>query len=443
MIERWQSAIANYPFVMDPRKPHCSRDDAVRVVGTLRDAGHVAYFAGGCVRDMLLGLAPSDFDIATDAPPDRVRALFNKTQAVGQAFGVILVRLNKSVVEVATFRAEGAYHDGRRPSEVRFTSAEEDARRRDFTINGLFFDPIEDRVIDFVGGQRDLADHVLRAIGNPNERFAEDHLRLLRAVRFAARFDLQIEEQTRDAIAHDAALLPRISGERIADELRRMLCAPTRRNAFRALWSLRLIQPALTLAPPSDLKLDDAKSLLLHLPNDRPLAFALVLLASLVDLRWQSSGRKHDILGNFAQAEMSKIVSPARSALKLSNDEADAMIGIGRFIHELLNAREPSVALMKRSLARPTAYEALLLLDAIRAAGNAVDRIDALKARLAPYIGTDCAPAPLLTGDHLVRAGYSPGPAFKRVLDAVYDAQLEARVSTFEQAMGLAEQLLK
>lgn len=422
---------------MDLRQP-----EAVGVLLELRRAGHVAYFAGGCVRDMLLGLEPKDFDIATDAPPDRVRALFNKTQAVGQAFGVILVRSGRSVVEVATFRAEGAYHDGRRPSEVRFTSAEEDARRRDFTINGLFFDPVEKRVIDYVGGQRDLYERTLRAIGEPNERFAEDHLRMLRAVRFAARFDLKIDPATRDAIIRDAALLPRITGERIADELRRILTVPTRRRAFRDLWALRLVEPALTLRAPTNISLDEPRSLLLALPNDRPLSFGLVLLASLVDLRWQSGGKKHDILGNFAQAELSKIVSAPRSALKLSNDEADEMTEIGRFIHGLLNTREPSVALMKRSLARTHAYEAQLLLQALRDTGNAVERIEALQARLAPKIGTDCAPLPLLTGDHLVRAGYSPGPAFKRVLDAVYDAQLEDRITTHEQAMDMARELL-
>src|SRR5438067_13328797 len=163
------------------------------VLRGLREAGHVAYFAGGCVRDVLLGLEPKDYDVATDAHPQKVRSLFRSTAAVGQAFGVILVRLGKSVVEVATFRSDGRYVDGRRPEDVRFTTAEEDAKRRDFTINGLFFDPLEDRVIDYVGGQEDLTARRLRAIGDPWQRFEEDHLRLLRAVRFAARFDLEIE----------------------------------------------------------------------------------------------------------------------------------------------------------------------------------------------------------------------------------------------------------
>src|SRR6476620_11862710 len=157
-------------------KPKSFREDAVAIVRRLRDAGHGAYFAGGCVRDALLGLTPKDYDVATDAPPARVRELFPRTQAVGAAFGVILVRQGRSQIEVATFRSDGKYVDGRRPEDVVFTNAEEDAKRRDFTINGLFFDPVEERVIDFVGGQEALRNSVLRAIGEPNHRFEEDHL---------------------------------------------------------------------------------------------------------------------------------------------------------------------------------------------------------------------------------------------------------------------------
>src|SRR5215212_7276936 len=155
----------------DPSPRHANRDDAVAVVRRLREAGHVAYFAGGCVRDLLLGREPKDYDIATDAPPDRVRQLFSNTQAVGAAFGVILVRQGRSVIEVATFRTDLRYRDGRRPEGVVFTTAEEDAKRRDFTINGLFFDPIENKVIDYVGGKEDLRNKVLRAIGQPEHRF--------------------------------------------------------------------------------------------------------------------------------------------------------------------------------------------------------------------------------------------------------------------------------
>src|SRR5688572_21466071 len=224
-----------------PPEIHSTRQDALAVVRRLRDAGHVAYFAGGCVRDQLLGLDPKDYDVATDAPPDRVRQLFSNTQAVGAAFGVILVRHRKSQIEVATFRTDGKYVDGRRPEGVVFTTAEEDAKRRDFTINGMFYDPVEERVIDYVGGQADLKHKLLRAIGNPDERFEEDHLRMLRAVRFAARFDLAVEPATGDAIKRHADHLPRISPERIAEELRWMLGDPSRRRAWPLLWELGLV----------------------------------------------------------------------------------------------------------------------------------------------------------------------------------------------------------
>src|SRR4051794_4528637 len=182
-------------------RPPCRREDAEVVLRKLRENGHVAYYAGGCVRDLLLGLEPKDWDVATDAPPPRVRQLFPRTQAVGAKFGVILVRENQSVVEVATFRTDGSYKDGRHPTQVQFTTPEQDAQRRDFTINGLFLDPLDhDRVIDFVGGQDDLKHKILCAIGEPSHRFEEDHLRMLRAVRFAARFGLRIDPATFDAI---------------------------------------------------------------------------------------------------------------------------------------------------------------------------------------------------------------------------------------------------
>src|SRR5687768_2488329 len=215
-----------------PQGKRSTREDALAVVRRLRDAGHVAYFAGGCVRDALLGLEPKDYDVATDAPPDRVRELFPRTQAVGAAFGVILVRQGRSQIEVATFRKDLAYADGRRPEGVVFSTAEEDAKRRDFTINGMFFDPIEEKVIDYVGGQRDAVDRVLRAIGLADERFAEDHLRLLRAIRFAARFGLTIEPSTREAIARNVPHLVRITPERVAEELRLSLTPVTRGRAW-------------------------------------------------------------------------------------------------------------------------------------------------------------------------------------------------------------------
>src|SRR5580693_7281598 len=261
--------------------------DAMAVLKRLRDSGHIAYFAGGCVRDSILGLEAKDWDVATDAPPDRVRELFISTQAVGAAFGVILVRSGKSIVEVATFRADGAYEDGRRPGSVRFTSAEEDARRRDFTINGLFLDPVENRVIDYVGGRDDLAARKVRAIGSPAERFGEDHLRLLRAVRFASRLGFDIEAATAEAIRSSAPRIKGISPERIAEELRLMLTAPTRNVAWRLLWQMGLAAEIFRFLPKIPERMDEARSIFLNLAIGESISTGLSLAAATLCIRMQ------------------------------------------------------------------------------------------------------------------------------------------------------------
>ena len=406
---------------------------------TLRDAGHVAYFAGGCVRDLLLGIEPKDYDVATDAEPARVRTLFRSTQSVGAAFGVILVRLGRSVVEVATFRTDLAYIDGRRPSGVRFTTPEEDAQRRDFTINGLFLDPVTNDVIDFVGGRGDLSAKVVRAIGNPDQRFAEDHLRLLRAVRFAARLGFTIEPATASAIGRHAAELPRISPERIADELRRMLTPPTRIGAWRMLWDLQLMPVLFRALPgkpvwPSPAEKSDSP-LFPHVAPGETVSFGLALAA--VVLCYRRSGGAVATRLLLEAAEVRRSVQACRTLLRISNDEAAVVEGV-LSLGPLLRDEPPTVAQMKRFLAKPMSAEARLLLDAIRAAETGLARIAWLREQFAAVERTDVAPAPLITGDDLTAAGLRPGPAFRRVLDVVYDAQLEGRVATRDEAMAMA-----
>ena len=205
-----------------------SKQRAADIAQQLRHAGFIAYFAGGCVRDALLGQEPHDYDIATDATPEQVQRLFPKSQAVGAHFGVVVVRSGPDHIEVATFRTDGSYKDGRRPEEVTYSTPEEDAQRRDFTVNGIFQDPATDEVIDFVGGQADLAAKVLRAIGNPAERFREDHLRLMRAVRFAATLGWEIEPATWAAVKAEAPALAKISIERTRDEFIKIMLHPNR-----------------------------------------------------------------------------------------------------------------------------------------------------------------------------------------------------------------------
>jgi poly(A) polymerase len=430
------------------RSEHRSeREDALAVVRRLRDAGHVAYFAGGCVRDELMGLAPKDYDAATDAPPQRVRELFSNTQAVGAAFGVILVRHRGTQIEVATFRADDSYVDGRRPTGVKFTTAEEDAKRRDFTINGLFLDPVENRVIDYVGGQRDIEARVIRAIGDPDHRFEEDHLRLLRAVRFAARFGFEIEPTTAEAIRRHADRLKRISPERVADELRAMIGTPTRGAAWEMLWGFGLTpvifrtlpQPA---EPPVGFNFHDKDSapLFPSLAAGEPVPFPLALAALVLDYRGNVEGG--DVRTLLETPEVQRAVQTCRTTLKISNDESDFMAGV-LHLGPLLRDDPPTVATMKRFLATPTSKWSRVLLDALLLRHSTLTRIPWLRQQFALLEREDVAPAPLVTGDDLTAAGIKPGPVFKRVLDAVYDAQLEARVGSKEQALAMGLELAK
>jgi poly(A) polymerase len=398
------------------------------------------------VRDVLLGLEPKDYDVATDAEPQRVRALFRNTQAVGQQFGVILVRLGQSVVEVATFRSDGVYLDGRRPAEVRFTTAQEDAQRRDFTINGLFLDPVADQVIDYVGGREDLKAGVIRAIGEPSARFGEDHLRMLRALRFAARYGFRIEPRTQDAIRQHAPQLIRISPERIAEELRLTLPGPNGAWAWREMLTN---YPALAdvifrfLPPPVGA---DREALGIFNPTgaDGRWPFGLCLAAIALEWVMLQTGVR-DVRAIVNHEMIRRMVRAVRQSLRISNDESAEMEGALEGAGLLLRD-QPRVALAKRFLARPTAALSRKLLNVLGPYfGNDAEAGAALIAELNQQLDTqartDFAPAPWVTGDDLTAAGLHPGPIFKRVLDAVYDAQLEGLVGSKAEAMELALRL--
>jgi poly(A) polymerase len=440
-----------------PSKKVAHRDDAVAIVRRLRDSRFTAYFAGGCVRDFLLGIEPQDYDVATDARPDDVRKLFAQTQAVGVAFGVMLVRQGRSVIEVATFRSDGNYSDGRRPDAVHFTDAREDAQRRDFTINGLFQDPLTGQVIDYVGGQDDLAARRLRAIGQADHRFAEDHLRLLRAVRFAARFGLTIEPATAAAMTAHARELRHISPERVAEELRMMLTPATRRVALPLLEQFAQADvifrfargpegPAIGPAPDGHhaKPLPRLTNLMQHLPPE-PISFGVALAATV--LARQPAAAVADAI--FAALHHQAVAATARAlrqSLRFSNDEESAMRQILESVGKLLTEtpspdRLPRVALLKRFLAGKTAADGRSLLRAIAAIGCFEQVIVTLNRRLEELSATYFAPPPLITGDDLIAMGFSPGPAFKRLLDQLYDAQLEEAVTTKEQAADLARRL--
>ncbi len=394
------------------------------VVRALTKAGHEAYFAGGCVRDELLGREPDDYDVATSAHPDRVREVFPRVNEVGVSFGVLLVKQHGVVVEVATFREEGTYSDNRRPDDVRFSTAQADARRRDFTINALFLDPLAKsvggepssplggRVIDFVGGVEDLRAGRLRAVGDAGKRLEEDHLRALRGVRLAARLGFVIDASTGEAMRARARGLDGVSRERVGDEMRKMLSHGSRAEAVRCMTALGLDAPAL-----GEAHVDGEARALGGLPHDSDVATALAAWA--ID--------RAGLEGAGAS------VSRWRRSLCLSNDETEAMSAAVRGVGTLEGGWEAlGVAARKRAASSSWFGGALAI---VRARDG--ERGSAIEADVRGLAGTfgGLAPQAWVSGDDLIAMGMRPGPTFRGVLDAVYDAQLEGRVRSREEAL--------
>jgi tRNA nucleotidyltransferase/poly(A) polymerase len=406
-------------------------------VTILHEAGHVAYFAGGCVRDMLLGQEPSDFDVATDAHPRRVGELFHNTRLVGEAFGVVLVRLLGREVEVATFRREWGYADGRHPDHIQFTDARHDALRRDFTINGMFFDPLAGQVLDFVGGQADLQAKLIRAIGDPAERFAEDYLRMLRAVRFAARLGFPIEPQTAEAITRHVDKLGQISRERIGMEMQAMMARPSRAAAVELLEQFGLDAPILQETASAG-----KRPVLGALPD--PTDYPTSLAAWLIDRHAHSPCNPDaaEAAATVMQIKRVRIVRRWRKALVLSNEQKAAVRDRLAGLCALLEWSALGVAERKRLLARND-WPALEHLLAAIIDGWAIEDFDRdrFEAEVAALRRQGVSPEPLINGDDLIAQGFKPGPVFKPLLDQLYDAQLEGRITTRDQAVALAGKL--
>lgn len=397
------------------------REAAEAIVRTLRDAGHEALFAGGCVRDLLLNCPPTDIDVATSAHPEQVLALFRRTRAVGKQFGVVLVRRGGHEIEVATFRTDASYSDGRHPDAVHYGTAAEDAQRRDFTINGMFYDPLDRRVIDYVEGQRDLERRIIRAIGDPRQRFAEDHLRLLRAIRFSARLGFDIDPATWEAIRQTAPMLRRVSAERIADELSRMLTAPTRARAWEFLIQSNLVAHLWPGAERLAGRADQIAALLASLPDE--ISFELVL--AIVALPDSDEARA------------------VCDALRVSNAVKRSVVWLTDHHADLDLPDEVSTARLKRLMADPEFPDLLLLLRArLLAAGRSDEPWRVICERSAAIPPQDVAPPPLLTGDDLIAMGVPPGPRYKRILDAVYDAQLNGELNDWQAAAAMARRLV-
>src|SRR6266436_6413339 len=422
---------------------------AREVAARLREGGHIAYFAGGCVRDMVRGLTPKDYDIVTDARPEAVQTLFPRTFAVGAHFGVIIVLEKGFQFEVATFRSDDAYIDGRHPSAVHFSSPEEDAQRRDFTINGMFYDPVAKKVIDFVGGRRVINKKMVRAIGDPTRRFTEDRLRMLRAVRFAATLGYEIEKATWEAVVANASSINQISAERIRDELVRIFLSPERVRGWDLLDSsglMRAIFPELdamkgVLQPEQFHPEGDVfvhTRLMLHLLPEEvsvPLVFAVLFhdvakpVTAIVDKTGRIRFNDHDRIG----AHMTEAIM---RRLRFSGAEIEATAEMVRQHMVFKDAPNMRVAKLKRFMARPTFGEELELhrVDC-ESSHRMLDNYEFLLRKREEFANEPIIPPPLVRGDDLIALGLKPGPKFGAILEAVETRQLEGTLGTAEEAL--------
>ncbi len=419
------------------------RDFATEVVRRLAEAGHTALWAGGCVRDCVMGRHPKDYDVATSALPEEVRTLFGRrrTLAVGQSFGVIIVLgATKAAgqVEVATFRSEGRYLDGRRPESVSFCAPDEDAQRRDFTINGMFYDPLTDILHDYVGGERDLGEGIVRAIGDPRERMTEDKLRMLRAVRFVAAFDFELERRTEQAIRDLAAEILIVSWERIAQELRRMLVDRHRERAMRLCHELGLLMPivpelAAILAPDTDSR--DWWHTLHVLGNLEQPTFELATAALLRTIP-SPVGRTS------RQAQKAGTVHGVCRRLRLSNKEVEHITWLVGHLHAFDEAESMPLATLKRLLAHPESADLLQLARLSTEAEQHDPRGIEFAEDYRNSTPLDIIQPPeLLTGEDLHELEVPPGPHFRRILGQVRESQLNEQILTRAEALDLARQL--
>ncbi|HTH41753.1 MAG TPA: CCA tRNA nucleotidyltransferase [Terracidiphilus sp.] len=443
-------------------------DEAMRVVATLRTAGHQAYLAGGCVRDLLLGREPADYDVATSATPDVVLDMFQRTFAVGAKFGVVLVAPEDTgfVTEVATFRSDGAYSDGRRPDAVRYSkSAEEDVQRRDFTINGLLLDPMRDggvlgdreglraAVLDYVGGVRDLDAGVVRAIGRAEPRFEEDHLRMLRAVRFAARFGFELETGTLNAIRFLAAKVSGVSRERVRDELTKMLIEGQARRAFELLDVAGLLKEVL----PEIARMKGVEQPAQFHPEGDVWIHTLMLLEQLEPgcsetLAW--GALLHDVgkpptfrratdrirFDGHVEVGVTMAAEICRR-LRFSNEETRQILALVQNHMRFMDTGRMKESTLKRFLRLPQFDEHLALhkMDCVAGSGF-LENWEFMREKMRTLPLETVRPQPLITGRELIAAGYQPGPKFKEMLREVEDAQLEGRISTADEAMQLVRE---
>jgi poly(A) polymerase len=431
-----------------------ARGAATAVVRRLREAGFEALFAGGCVRDQLLGREPKDYDVATSAPAERVLALFPGSLPVGVQFGVVLAPAFGHRIEVATFRRDGVYLDSRHPVEVHFGSAADDARRRDFTINGMFFDPLDDRLIDYVGGADDLQRGVVRAIGDPAARLDEDKLRMLRAVRLAARLEFAIDDATWAVIRTGASSIHRIAAERVGEEIRMILCEGRAKRGFELLHGSGLLAEVLPevaamegveQSPDHHPEGDVLRHTLLVIDQLRAPPETLAFGALLHDVakpvcaarRETADGERITFYGHPERgAEMATAIC---QRLKRSRAVWERVAYLVRNHLRLVNAPRMRAATLKRFLRDEGIDELLELarIDARAASGN-LEYYDFCRAQLAALSHEQMRPAPLLNGHDLIALGHRPGPRLGAILRALEEAQLEGVLASRDDALAWA-----
>jgi len=423
------------------------------VIAKLRGAGHQAYLVGGCVRDLLLGAEPKDFDVSTDARPARIMELFPQSGQVGAHFGVVLVRDARSQVEVATFRSDHDYADGRRPASVHFESdPREDVLRRDFTINGLMMEADTGKVLDYVGGRADLERHMVRAIGDPDARFREDHLRLLRAVRFAARLGFEIDAATFEAIVRHHALILKVAAERVRDELERILMEGGARRGLELLDASGMLADLL----PEVAAMKDVEQPPEFHPEGDVWTHTLLLLEKLdhpaATLAW--GALLHDVgkPPTFRVAERIRFDGHAEEGVRLahgilnrlrfSRDDMERVEALIANHMRFKDAHRMKESTLKRFLRMPDFGEHLELhrLDCLASNRN-LESYELVKRKLEELPEEQLKPAPLVTGADLIAEGYEPGPRFAEMLAAVEDAQLEGRVGSREEALAMVREM--
>lgn len=426
---------------------------AMAIAKVLYDKGFTAYFAGGCVRDYLMGEEPRDFDIATTAKPEEVEVLFSKTIPVGKQFGVMLVVEDDIPFEVATFRCEGNYNDGRHPTKVSFTRPEKDAQRRDFTVNGLFYDPFSKRVIDFVQGAEDISKKIIRAIGNPIERFAEDKLRLLRAVRFASTLDFEIESQTWKAVCREAHQIHVVSPERIREELVKIFTRSGSGRGFALLSDSGLMKEILPeieamhgvkqpekFHPEGDV-FEHTRLLFENLRPPVSVVLAFSVLFHDIGKPKTSAIRKGRLTFYEHSEEGARMAKDIMRRLRFSNDEIDGVYDCVVNHMKFMDVQKMRAGKLKQFINRPFFNDELELhrVDCVASHGM-LDNYRFLQEKLKEYASEELKPKPFVNGNDLMALGMKPGPAMKPILEELYELQLEGTHRTRDEALAWAKQ---